>query len=91
MTPVQARNLEAKLEVKVLDRTELILDIFAQRARSREGRLQVELAQLQYLMPRLTGKGRLALPPRRRHRNEGSGRNQARNRSPSHPHPRVRA
>lgn len=57
LSPVQARNLEAALEVKVLDRTELILDIFAQRARSREGRLQVELAQLQYLMPRLTGKG----------------------------------
>ena len=57
LSPVQARNLEAKLEVKVLDRTELILDIFARRARSREGRLQVELAQLQYLMPRLTGKG----------------------------------
>ena len=57
LSPVQARNLEAKLEVKVLDRTELILDIFAQRARSREGRLQVELAQLQYLMPRLAGKG----------------------------------
>ena len=57
LSPVQARNLEASLEVKVLDRTELILDIFAQRARSREGRLQVELAQLQYLMPRLTGKG----------------------------------
>jgi len=57
LSPVQARNLEAALEVKVLDRTELILDIFAQRARSREGRLQVELAQLQYLMPRLAGKG----------------------------------
>lgn len=57
LSPVQARNLENALEVKVLDRTELILDIFAQRARSREGRLQVELAQLQYLMPRLTGKG----------------------------------
>ena len=57
LSPVQARNLEASLEVKVLDRTELILDIFARRARSREGRLQVELAQLQYLMPRLTGKG----------------------------------
>ncbi len=57
LSPVQARNLETAFEVKVLDRTELILDIFAQRARSREGRLQVELAQLQYLMPRLTGKG----------------------------------
>ena len=57
LSPVQARNLEAGLDLKVLDRTELILDIFARRARSREGRLQVELAQLQYLMPRLTGKG----------------------------------
>lgn len=57
LSPVQARNLEAAFDIKVLDRTELILDIFAQRARSREGRLQVELAQLQYLMPRLTGKG----------------------------------
>ena len=57
LSPVQARNLEKELEVKVLDRTELILDIFAQRARSREGRLQVELAQLQYMMPRLAGKG----------------------------------
>lgn len=57
LSPVQVRNLEAALGLKVLDRTELILDIFAQRARSREGRLQVELAQLQYLMPRLTGKG----------------------------------
>ena len=57
LSPVQARNLESKLGVKVLDRTELILDIFAQRARSREGRLQVELAQLQYLMPRLAGQG----------------------------------
>ncbi len=57
LSPVQARNLEKSLDLKVLDRTELILDIFARRARSREGRLQVELAQLQYLMPRLTGKG----------------------------------
>jgi GTP-binding protein HflX len=57
LTPVQQRNLESELNLKIVDRTELILDIFAQRARSREGRLQVELAQLQYLMPRLTGKG----------------------------------
>ncbi len=57
LSPAQQRNLESKLEVKVLDRTQLILDIFAQRARSREGKLQVELAQLQYLLPRLAGMG----------------------------------
>jgi GTP-binding protein HflX len=54
LTPAQGRNLEILLACKVLDRTQLILDIFAARARSREGRLQVELAQLQYLLPRLT-------------------------------------
>jgi GTPase len=57
LTPAQLRNLENRLGVKVIDRGELILDIFAQRARSSEGKLQVELAQLEYLMPRLTGKG----------------------------------
>jgi GTPase len=57
LTPTQQRNLEAALEVKVLDRTQLILDIFARRARTREGQLQVELAQLNYLLPRLTGHG----------------------------------
>lgn len=51
------RNLEQRLGVKVLDRTQLILDIFARRARTREGQLQVELAQLRYLLPRLTGRG----------------------------------
>jgi GTP-binding protein HflX len=55
LSPAQGRNLETLLARKVLDRTQLILDIFAQRARSREGRLQIELAQLQYLLPRLTG------------------------------------
>ncbi len=55
LSPAQGRNLETLLSRKVLDRTQLILDIFAQRARSREGRLQIELAQLQYLLPRLTG------------------------------------
>ena len=55
LSPRQQRNLERKLEVKVIDRTELILDIFAQRARSKEGRLQVESAQLHYLLPRLVG------------------------------------
>lgn len=57
LSPVQQRNLESALERKVVDRSELILDIFAQRARSREGKLQVELAQLEYRIPRLTGKG----------------------------------
>ncbi|GGE45750.1 GTPase HflX [Pullulanibacillus camelliae] len=57
LSPSQQTNLATALEVKVLDRTQLILDIFAGRARSREGRLQVELAQLNYLLPRLTGLG----------------------------------
>jgi GTP-binding protein HflX len=57
LSPTQHRNLERALEVKVLDRTQLILDIFARRARTREGQLQVELAQLNYLLPRLTGHG----------------------------------
>jgi GTP-binding protein HflX len=59
LSPVQQRNLERILRVKVIDRTELILDIFAQRAQSREGKIQVELAQLQYEMPRLKGRGRM--------------------------------
>ncbi|MEA3187315.1 MAG: GTPase [Chthoniobacter sp.] len=54
LSPAQGRNLEELTSRKILDRTQLILDIFAQRARSREGRLQIELAQLQYLLPRLT-------------------------------------
>src|SRR6185295_6523953 len=53
----QQRNLEDAVGVKVIDRTELILDIFAQRANTREGKLQVEFAQLKYLYPRLVGKG----------------------------------
>ena len=57
LTPSQQNNLERVLGVKVIDRTALILDIFAQRARSREGKLQVELAQLRYHLPRLSGKG----------------------------------
>ncbi len=57
LTPTQLRNLEAALGLKVIDRTQLILDIFAQRARTREGKLQVELAQLSYLLPRLAGQG----------------------------------
>lgn len=57
LTPTQIRNLEKLFGVRVIDRTILILDIFAQRARSREGKLQVELAQLRYMLPRLTGQG----------------------------------
>jgi GTP-binding protein HflX len=57
LTPTQQRNLEKELGCRVIDRTQLILDIFASRARTREGRLQVELAQLNYLLPRLTGRG----------------------------------
>ena len=57
LSPAQQRNLEAALDRKTLDRTQLILDIFAKRARTREGRLQVELAQLAYLLPRLAGRG----------------------------------
>ncbi|UXH45280.1 GTPase HflX [Rossellomorea vietnamensis] len=57
LSPSQIRNLSKELNGRVIDRTQLILDIFAQRARSREGKLQVELAQLQYLLPRLIGQG----------------------------------
>ena len=57
LTPTQQRNLEKAIDAKIIDRTQLILDIFASRARTREGRLQVELAQLNYMLPRLTGRG----------------------------------
>ena len=57
LSPAQQRNIEEILRVKTIDRTQLILDIFAQRARSQEGQVQVELAQLRYLLPRLVGKG----------------------------------
>ncbi len=55
LTPAQQRNLEKALDVKIIDRTALILDVFARRAATHEGRLQVELAQLEYRLPRLTG------------------------------------
>jgi GTP-binding protein HflX len=58
LTPVQQRNVEGATECRVIDRTQLILDIFARHASSREGQLQVELAQLSYMLPRLTGKGK---------------------------------
>ena len=57
LSPAQVRNLETQIGVRVVDRTEVILDIFAQRAQSRAGKLQVELAQLEYMLPRLTGRG----------------------------------
>ncbi len=57
LTPAQQRKLEEALDRKVIDRTQLILDIFARRARTREGKWQVELAQLKYILPRLTGAG----------------------------------
>lgn len=57
ITPAQQKNLEETIPCKIIDRTRLILDIFAGRARTKEGRLQVELAQLNYLLPRLSGKG----------------------------------
>lgn len=57
LSPSQQRNLEDELEVKTIDRTQLILDIFARRAQTSEGKLQVELAQLKYLLPRLGGQG----------------------------------
>ena len=55
LSPGQLRQIEKRLDRKILDRTQLILDIFARRARTREGKLQVELAQLKYLLPRLVG------------------------------------
>ena len=58
LTPSQLRNIEARLTCHVIDRSQLILDIFARHARTREGQLQVELAQLQYQLPRLAGRGR---------------------------------
>lgn len=58
LSPTQLRNLEAALPCRVLDRTQVILDIFARHARTREGQLQVELAQLEYMLPRLTGRGK---------------------------------
>lgn len=57
LSPSQLRNIENEVSARIIDRTQLILDIFARHARSREGQLQVELAQLEYLLPRLTGRG----------------------------------
>ena len=66
LSGVQMRNLEDITGVRVIDRTVLILDIFAKRASTKEGKLQIELAQLQYRLPRLTGFGSLEIPLKRR-------------------------
>src|SRR5213592_4177449 len=81
LSPGQAKNLEEALDTKVVDRTALILDIFARRARSKEGKLQVELAQLEYRLPRLS------LASRRRNRHTGSRRDKAGNGPPPNPPP----
>lgn len=80
LSPGNIRALEEIIGVPVLDRSALILDIFAQRAKTREGRLQVELAQNKYLLPRLSGMGSSPLPAGRRHRHPWPRRNQAGNR-----------
>src|SRR5499425_2437836 len=80
LTPVQLRNMEKGAGCRVIDRTQLILDIFATHARTREGQLQVELAQLNYLLPRLAA--------RCRHRHAGPRRAKTRNRPSAHPRPR---
>ena len=68
LSPAQGRNLEKVFECKILDRTALILDIFSQRARTREGKMQVELAQLNHLLPRLTRFWTHLSRQKRRHR-----------------------
>ena len=73
LAPGQLRNLEDGVKVKVIDRTALILDIFAQHAKTREGKAQVELAQLQYLLPRLRGWGEQPVPPGRWPGRRGGG------------------
>ena len=74
LSPSQTLNISAALEGrKVIDRTTLILHIFARNAKSGEGKLQVELAQLKYIYPRLKGKGEALSPSRRRDRHKGPG------------------
>ena len=64
LAPSQIRVLEEKLDIRVMDRTMLILDIFAERAKTREAQLQVEVAQLQYMLPRLVGRQGITGPSR---------------------------
>ena len=84
LSPTQQRNLEQKLGEKVIDRTALILDIFARHARTREGQLQVELAQHQYLLPRLAGQWSHLERLGRRHRHPRAGREPDRDGPPYH-------
>ncbi len=84
LSPSQLRQITETVGCKVLDRTQLILDIFAARARTREGKLQVELAQLKYLLPRLCRCGRRTLAAGRRDRHTRSWRNEAGNRPATH-------
>ncbi len=77
LSPTQLRNLESALPCRVLDRTQLILDIFARHARTREGQLQVELAQLEYMLPRLDGQRQSNVAAWRRHRHARARRDAA--------------
>ena len=77
LSPAQVRSLSENTDLKIIDRSQLILDIFAQRAQSREGKIQVELAQLKYLLPRLiAGQDSAVFASRRRNRRKRSWGNQ---------------
>ena len=91
LSPIQERNLGGSLGLKVIDRTALILDIFAQRARTMEGKLQVELAQLSYLLPAAGGAVEAPRAARRRHRHAGTRRDPARVGPPDDPPPHPEA
>ena len=88
LTPVQLRNMEKGTGCRVIDRTQLILDIFATHARTREGQLQVELAQLNYLLPRLTGRGEEMSRLGGGTGTRGPGEQKLENRPPADPRPR---
>ena len=85
LSPVQARNLEEELAVKIIDRTGLILDIFALRARTKEAKLQVEKGQLEYLLPGLPGKGSASPVWPGGIGTRGPGETEAGSRPPAHP------
>ena len=87
LNPAQARDIEEETKLKIIDRTQLILDIFAQNARGREAQVQVELAQLQYQVTRLAGRGPRDEPFGWGHRITGTGGNEARGRPPPYPRP----
>lgn len=91
LSPAQLRNLEQMLGTKVMDRTIVILDIFAARALSGEGKIQVELAQLKYRLSRLTGDGRIHVSSGRRHWDKGPRGKEAGNRQTLHQGANCRA